>query len=205
MKVFIGDNTHIDFKEPILMTLEQREKFVYFLKNEMFEQSIIFVEKTSDFRKERLGDKFFSEEWSPEEYILLTNLNKSTYDVAQSMGRTWLSINMKRGNEIYSFKLKLKSKNLDYDDFDNLSKDKKLEIIKEWMAEKGISEKTRTIMEEIKKQNNWQHNIKEMKDALGIVYQKLTPKPEEQNFKKAVRELKKTNEYKEFIKANYDY
>ena len=36
MKILIGDKGHIDFDEPILMTPEQREKFIEMMKESVF-------------------------------------------------------------------------------------------------------------------------------------------------------------------------
>lgn len=93
MKLLIGDKGNIDFDSPVVMDEHQRKKFIDFLKN-MFK--VVKVEETDHLRIERIGDKFFTKEWTSEEYALLLEL-EDTNKVAEMLGRSWMSVDIKRG------------------------------------------------------------------------------------------------------------
>jgi|TARA_Y100000310_G_C20568544_1_gene756818 hypothetical protein len=103
MKILRGDNLNIDFEKPLKLSSEQFEKFKNYLQK-FFE--FIETEECESFRQERLGDKFFSREWMIEEDALLFDITQTNEILVKKLGRTWMSIDMRRGSmvpEILSF------------------------------------------------------------------------------------------------------
>lgn len=88
-----GNGKNIDFAGPIEMTGKEREKFVSFLRT-LFHT--VKEEEVASFRPERLGNKAFSKEWETEEYEVLLDLEKNNEEVSRMLGRTWMSVEMRR-------------------------------------------------------------------------------------------------------------
>lgn len=99
MKILIGDKGHIDFNEAILMTPEQQEKFIEMMRN-LF--SVIQLENTDKFRLERLGDKIFARNWTNAELKYLLEI-KDLDTICEGLGRSWMSVDIKRGEFIPLF------------------------------------------------------------------------------------------------------
>jgi len=126
MKLLIGDKGNVDFDSPVTMNEAQRKKFIDFLKN-MFK--VVKIEEIDTFRTERIGDKFFMREWTSEEYATLLEL-ENTNKVAEMLGRSWMSVDIKRGAFIPDFLAWTSQKGKDP------LKDDVKELIKEFMKEK---------------------------------------------------------------------
>ncbi len=126
MKLLIGDKGNVDFDSPVAMNETQRKKFIDFLKN-MFK--VVKIEEIDNFRTERIGDKFFMREWTSEEYATLLEL-EDTNKVAEMLGRSWMSVDIKRGAFIPDFLAWTSQKGKDP------LKDDVKELIKEFMKEK---------------------------------------------------------------------
>tara|TARA_Y100000310_G_C20683511_1_gene817543 strand:+ start:2717 stop:3346 length:630 start_codon:yes stop_codon:yes gene_type:complete len=126
MKILIGDKGNIDFDSPVKMSDEQQKRFIEFLHS-MFK--VVKVEKTDEFRTERIGDKFFMKEWTSEEYATLLEI-ENTDKVAEMLGRTWMSVDIKRGGFIPDFLAWTSQKGKDP------LKDDIKSLIKEFMKEK---------------------------------------------------------------------
>lgn len=126
MKLRIGDKGNVDFDLPVAMTEDQKKKFIDFLRK-MF--AVVKVEQTDSFRTERIGDKFFMKEWTSEEYAMLLEL-EDTNKVAEMLGRSWMSVDIKRGSFIPDFLAWTSQKGKDP------LKDDVKELIKEFMKEK---------------------------------------------------------------------
>ncbi|MFH1828719.1 MAG: hypothetical protein ABH824_05675 [Nanoarchaeota archaeon] len=127
MKILIGDKGNIDFESPVNMDKDQKEKFIEFLES-MFE--VVKVQETDSFRDERIGDKFFMKAWALEEYQALLNIENTTDKVAEILGRSWMSVDIKRGGFIPDF-LAWTSENKKDPLKDDIKK-----LIKEFMKEK---------------------------------------------------------------------
>lgn len=155
MKILIGDNNNVDFDFPVLMTDDQRTKFVDFLKT-IF--SVVKVEETEEFRTERIGDKFFMREWTLEEYEVLLDTGKTTNEVAEMLGRTWMSADIKRGGFIPDFLAWTSQKGKDI-----LKDDLKI-LIKEFMEERKNEILSRR--ERRKERRSKEKEIKELYDEL---------------------------------------
>jgi len=93
MKILIGNNGGVDFDAPIKVNKDQKDKIIKFLK-EMFR--VVTIEKSSFFRSERLGDKFFMRRWTDDELAVLLEI-ENTERVAEMLGRSWMSVKIKRG------------------------------------------------------------------------------------------------------------
>lgn len=128
MKILIGDKWGVDFDAPIKMSSEQKDKFIGFLKT-LF--SVVEEEYTGELRVDRIGDKLFMKEWTPAELALLLEVEtKDTDMVAEELGRSWMSVDIKRGEFIPKYLAWVRERGIDL-----LSANTK-ELIKEFMKEK---------------------------------------------------------------------
>jgi len=108
MKILIGHKGNVDFDEPIKMTNEQKEKFIHFMTSMFF-----FVEEDvmTMLRKDRVGSRAeWPRDWSEEELALLYDLGKDTNEISEILGRTWMSVDLKRGDFIVDFQKWLSEK-----------------------------------------------------------------------------------------------
>lgn len=112
MKILVGNKGCVDFDAPISMTEEQREKFVTFMKY-MF--AVVEEGYIEEHRTDRIGNKFFmGRRWSRAEYTLLFQIDsESNYELAKMLGRTEMSIHIRRGLFIPIFLSWLREKNVD--------------------------------------------------------------------------------------------
>jgi len=95
MKILRSDAGNVDFQAPIELTPEQRNKLISFMSN-LFESVTIL--SVDEFRSERIGDKIFSREWDdPKELALLFKVDEINEDIVRKLGRSWMSVNMRRG------------------------------------------------------------------------------------------------------------
>jgi Rps23 Pro-64 3,4-dihydroxylase Tpa1-like proline 4-hydroxylase len=102
MKIFVGDNGNIDFDGPIEATDEQIEKIISFFKS-IYRPEVVEVDIESGFRSERIGEKLFQKTWSVAEYAALLDLDKDTEELSEELGRTWMSVDIQRGQWIPRF------------------------------------------------------------------------------------------------------
>ena len=159
MIILRGNKNNIDFLKPTKLTELERERFINFLKN-----NFDFVEEreVEFFRVDRLGSKNFTREWDEEEYQLLLQIDKDNYEVSRKLGRSWMSIEMKRldlipqmmkdaakkGVDIYEMDVKEFVKNYLKEHKEELLKKKKIREEKKqedkkrkgWISEKQILE-----------------------------------------------------------------
>jgi hypothetical protein len=157
MKILIGDKDHIDFDEAVLMTPEQREKFIEMMK-ELF--SVIQLESTDKFRLERLGDKIFARNWTTDELKYLLEI-KDIDTICEGLGRSWMSVDIKRGEFIPLFMTWAHERGYDIVRGDTKS------LIEKFIEDKELEKKERR---EAKKNNNI--------DALQRKIDKLSKKQE---------------------------
>lgn len=141
MKILIGDKDHIDFDEAVLMTPEQREKFIEMMK-ELF--SVIQLESTDKFRLERLGDKIFARNWTTDELKYLLEI-EDIYTICEGLGRSWMSVDIKRGEFIPLFMTWAHERGYDIVRGDTKS------LIEKFIEDKELEKKERR---EAKKNNN---------------------------------------------------
>ncbi len=91
--IMIGDRQNVDFDAPVELTPQQKEEFVSLLKS-IFD---VVEEVTSDeVRLDRLGDKNFSKGLSESELESLLS-DSTTEELTQKLGRSWMSVDIKRG------------------------------------------------------------------------------------------------------------
>lgn len=116
--ILVGDKGNVDLDSAVCMTDAQKDTFVSFLK-ELFSPEIVIETRTEEMRDERIGDKFFFREWHNEEYEKLLEIDtKTVEDLVEEIGRSWMSVNIKRGQFIpdYLEWISRKGKNLMTDD-----------------------------------------------------------------------------------------
>ena len=165
MNILIGDRGNVDFDSAIPMTGHQQNLFIEFMET-------IFnpVEKieTISFRTDRIGDKFFGRRWNDEkEMAMLLDVNIKLEKVCELLGRTWMSVDIKRGEFDQELMMWVDSKgySLTDGDIEGLIKkylDEKEEIKKEKRASKSSSDKYKNkLVDEIKKLN-------QMLDAIDL-------------------------------------
>jgi len=141
MKILIGDKGHIDFDEPILMSPDQREKFIEMMKD-LF--SVIHLEKADEFRLDRLGDKIFARNWTIDELKYLLEI-RDINTICEGLGRSWMSVDIKRGDFIPLFMSWAHEKGYDIVQGDTKS------IIEKFIEDKELEKQAR---KEAKKHNS---------------------------------------------------
>ena len=144
MKIYIGDKGNVDFDAPIKVTDEQAQKIINFFKK-LYREDIVKIDTSSEFRSDRLGDKLFQRRWNTEEYVALLELDKDTDELSEELGRTWMSIDIKRGEWIPKFLSWARVNNKNFIE-GNIK-----EIIKEYF---GYLEKQKRLRKEEKRKRN---------------------------------------------------
>lgn len=130
-----GDGYHVDFSSAVEMTAPQRERFIAGLKK-MFK--VVEVESVKEIRTERLGEKLFMQHWSPEEYGFLLQ-NESVDTLVDWMGRSWMSIDIKRGKFLQGWQDHLTKKNIDPT---KLTPKQLISLITEYLKEQEMKSKS---------------------------------------------------------------
>lgn len=93
MRIQKGDKGNIDFEKPIELTDKQKELLLGFLRKMFYHVE----EKSVDsLGRERIGQKTFAREWEDEEYELLLKIDENNNAVSRKLGRSWMSIEMRR-------------------------------------------------------------------------------------------------------------
>jgi len=113
MKIFVGDNGNVDFDGPIEVNDEQFEKIIDFFKT-LYRSEVVEIDTESDFRSERIGEKLFQKTWSVAEYAALLDLDKDTDELSEELGRTWMSVDIQRGQWIPRFQTWAKRSNKNF-------------------------------------------------------------------------------------------
>lgn len=99
MKILVGDKNNIDFDAPVPMTKEQQDSFIELMKS-IFDPDVVKIVKTNGFRVDRIGAHLFQREWTTGELVKLLDVHSDTNDVSEKLGRTWMSVVIKRGEVI---------------------------------------------------------------------------------------------------------
>lgn len=100
MKIFTS-KTHIDLEAPIQMTGVQQEKFIEFLQNMFPDISVVYdfqeASKTmpDDMKRTHIA-------WTIDDYLTLLE-PISNEDVEEQLGRTEMSVKMRRGSFVPDF------------------------------------------------------------------------------------------------------
>lgn len=164
MKILIGNKGNVDFDGAIPMAGHQQDLFIEFMKT-IF-NPVCEVETTS-FRTERIGDKFFGRRWDDKnEIAMLLDVNIELEKVCELLGRTWMSVDIKRGEFVPELMRWADSKG-----YSLIEGDIK-EIIEEFLNEKKeIAKIKRASRSSRKKEMNKLidkiDNLKKMLDAIG--------------------------------------
>jgi len=93
MEILIGDKGNLDFNAPIKVTEIQKYEIIKFFESVY---KVVEIEKAEEFRTERIGDKFFPREWTEKEYEILFEI-ENTEKVSEMLGRSWMSVDIRRG------------------------------------------------------------------------------------------------------------
>lgn len=172
MKILIGDNGNVDFDGPIEATDDQIDKTINFFKNN-FRQDVVEIDDLGGFRTERIGEKLFQKEWIVSEYAALLDFDKDTEEIADELGRTWMSVDIQRGQWIPRFItwMEINSRNLfagdmkklvqEYLNYLNEQKQLKKEQRREYSRKKTLLEKEVKQLEKTLERQLW------MKDTLS--------------------------------------
>jgi hypothetical protein len=133
--IFDGSKGKIDFKAPVEMTDQQYEDFIELLED-IFSKEAVAERTMEETRTDRLGDKHFAREWRSEEASLLYELG-DTREIAEKLGRSWMSVDIKRGHFLPPF--------LDWakDNNHNLMRDDIKELVEEYMEDKELRKQER--------------------------------------------------------------
>lgn len=99
MKILIGDKGHYDFDGPIRMSPEQMQDFEKMMR-ELF--TVVELEQRKHFRVGRLGDKIFARPWTLDELRCLLEI-KDINTICRELGRSWMSVDIKRGDRMPDF------------------------------------------------------------------------------------------------------
>lgn len=134
MKILLGNKWNVDFDAPIRMSEDQRRKFINFIRT-LF--SVVEEIRAEEYRSERLGDRYFFRKWTYEEYAVLADITKSTSTVADELGRSWMSVDIKRGTVMPDLLQWAFKNNKD------LLKGNIRELVKEFLAHKQYIKKKR--------------------------------------------------------------
>lgn len=99
MKILIGDKGNVDFDESVQMSPKQKVEFLKFMRG-LFD--VVIEEEGEEHRSGRLGDKLFFRKWTSEELKILLEI-EDTNKVCERLGRSWMSVDIKRGEFIPEF------------------------------------------------------------------------------------------------------
>jgi len=195
MKILIGDKGSVDFDEPIKLSPEQFDKFVKLMRK-LF--AVVKVEESDKPRKARLGERIrFNRRWAEEELKLLLEI-EDNQTVAEKLGRTWTSVNIKRGEWIPTFMKWAEDKGYNIIDEITRGNVKKyiIEFMEEREREKRIRRKQRK--KEIEKIKILEKELNSKKQLLKAIQLRrecglAQPEDKEQIFKikKQIEEIEK--------------
>lgn len=194
MKILIGDKGNVDFDGPIQMTPEQKKKFIDFMKN-LF--AVVIEEESDKIRIGRLGDKFFARKWTPEERGLLLEI-RDIEKVSKELGRSWMSVDIKRGQFIPEFMRWVDSNGYD------IVKDDTKKLIEEFMEEKEREKEKKRKQRQVKRNNlrmlNQElKNLKEKHRAIEVLIRSGMKAPNDKGLfeiERKIKEIKKKIEEK---------
>lgn len=126
MRILVGNNGNVDLDGPVEMNRKQRKAF-FEMMGSMF--SVVQQERSDKVRFERLGHKMFLRAWEPEEYALLLEI-EDTKIISERLGRSWMSVDIKRGEFFSNFMIWVQRKGGD------VVKDNVKVLIEEFLREK---------------------------------------------------------------------
>ena len=103
MKIYTS-KTHLDLEVPINMTDIQQEKFIEFMEKICPEIDVTNVREMSK-KKPVIGPKEPPNKWTVDDYFAILGA-ESNFELGNELGRTEMSVKMKRGNfvlDLYSW------------------------------------------------------------------------------------------------------
>ena len=199
--VLFGDHDGVDFREPVYMTSEQKYKFIEFLKS-IFEESVINDETINPdkFRTKRLGEVMTMRTWEDEEekFVLLNNELDSD-EIAEKIGRTGMSVYVKRGLLQFDFRQWLNKKKI------NVYEGDREKFIEDFLQDREKQKK-----KEREKKQNLKNKLKKYKKELRRLekidkstqrktYLKIHPEEKEKARKEEEKRITRIKELKKLI------
>lgn len=158
MKILVGDKGNIDFDGPIPMSSGRKKEFLMFMRS-LFD--IVTEEEGEEFRSDRLGEKFFGRSWTSDELKILLEI-EDTNRICERLGRSWLSVDIKRGEFMPEFMRWAHQKGCD------IMKEDTKKLIEEFMAERE-EEKSKRRLERMEKRNEPKELEKKREDLLKML------------------------------------
>jgi hypothetical protein len=100
-------NKYVDFEAPIFMSEEQRKKFITFM-TKLFPNKVVVTDTAE--KKKLVGNReAVSKNWTAEDLFLLLGSEDNQY-ISDTLGRSKMSIIMKRGTFVPDFMVWAKKK-----------------------------------------------------------------------------------------------
>ncbi len=112
------DSRNVDLSEAVLLSEEQKNNFIKLMES-LF--AVVEVKYRTEHRHERLGDRPFSRKWSNDEIKLLIKVDDDMLTTCRKLGRTYMSVEIRRGDYIPKITAFAERKGLNLlDDLDQL-------------------------------------------------------------------------------------
>lgn len=192
-----GSKGKIDFEAPVEMTDQQYQDFIELLETIFVEEAV--QERTmEETRTDRLGDKHFAREWTAPEASLLYEL-EDTRAIANKLGRSWMSVDIKRGHFLPPF--------LDWvaENEHDLMRDDIKNLVEEYMEDKELRKQERKNIR--KKIRNIESNIQKKRNEIDRVEDMLErgqPEEMEEKGKKTLQQAEEKIEQLEEKKEEFE-
>jgi hypothetical protein len=133
MRILVGNKGNVDFDGAVELSRKHREELLRFLESKF---AVVHVEEGDEYRSDRLGDREFQKRWHRDELEVLLEL-KDNSEVSAMLGRTWMSVNIKRGNFYSNFQVWAGKKGYD------IPKSDLKKLIEEFLKDRRIEQKKR--------------------------------------------------------------
>jgi len=132
----VADGGNVDFDGPVELSAEERLRFLGLLRR-TFDARVVEEETVSETRTARIGDQAFQRAWTDSEYAIPLE-PIGTEEMSRRLGRTWMSVVMKRGQFYGPFLEWVNAKG------QSLLKGDVEKLIKEYLEEKRLLARTAT-------------------------------------------------------------
>jgi hypothetical protein len=92
----VAESGNVDFDGPVDLTKRELNDFLTLL-GRVFDPRVVERDDVDEPRSERIGDRVFQRPWAISELSVLLEPSIGTEEMSKRLGRTWLSVVMKRG------------------------------------------------------------------------------------------------------------
>lgn len=161
MRILVGDKGHVDFDGAVELTEKQREDFILMLRRNF---AVVHVEDGEEYRHDRIGDRLFAKPWDPDELRILLEM-EDNWKVSEMLGRSWLSVNIKRGFFYPDFMVWAGKKG------HNIVEGDLKKLIEEFLRDKKVEQKKRRMASKPKKVQvrELQREKRRLEKAIGSI------------------------------------